>query len=150
MLGRKRLMDAVRMIAYRAETALCGLLRSPAIDTTAARRILQDLFMTEADIRPDATSGHLHIEVHRGSRPAVDRALENLLSQLNEMEIVFPGTELTLHYDLTTKPAPLEPKDDVNPTSQEQGVLKLDLAPLIDAMNETMQGLSGNEFGPRR
>ena len=25
LLGRKRLMDAVRMIAYRAETALCGL-----------------------------------------------------------------------------------------------------------------------------
>ncbi len=27
---------------------------------------------------------------------------------------------------------------------------KLDLAPLMDAMNETMQGLRGNEFGPRR
>lgn len=26
---------------------------------------------------------------------------------------------------------------------------KLDLAPLIEAMNETMQGLRGNEFGPR-
>jgi transposase len=64
MLGRKRLMDAVRMIAYRAETALCGLLRSPVIDTTAARRLLQDLFVTEADIRPDAASGQLHIEVH--------------------------------------------------------------------------------------
>lgn len=27
---------------------------------------------------------------------------------------------------------------------------KLDLAPLMEAMNETMQGLRGNEFGPRR
>lgn len=27
---------------------------------------------------------------------------------------------------------------------------KLDLAPLMQAMNETMQGLRGNEFGPRR
>jgi hypothetical protein len=26
---------------------------------------------------------------------------------------------------------------------------KLDLAPLMEAMNETMQGLRGNEFGPR-
>ncbi len=26
---------------------------------------------------------------------------------------------------------------------------KLDLAPLMDAMNETMQGLRGNEFGTR-
>ena len=27
---------------------------------------------------------------------------------------------------------------------------KLDLAPLMEAMNETMQGLRGNEFGPRQ
>lgn len=27
---------------------------------------------------------------------------------------------------------------------------KLDLAPLMDAMNETMQGMRGNEFGPQR
>lgn len=27
---------------------------------------------------------------------------------------------------------------------------KLDLAPLMEAMNETMQGLRGNEFGPQR
>ena len=27
---------------------------------------------------------------------------------------------------------------------------KLDLAPLMEAMNESMQGLRGNEFGPRR
>ncbi len=27
---------------------------------------------------------------------------------------------------------------------------KLDLAPLMDAMNETMQGLRGNQFGPRQ
>ena len=26
---------------------------------------------------------------------------------------------------------------------------KLDLAPLMQAMNEAMQGLRGNEFGPR-
>ena len=27
---------------------------------------------------------------------------------------------------------------------------KLDLSPLMEAMNETMQGLRGNEFGPRQ
>ena len=27
---------------------------------------------------------------------------------------------------------------------------KIDLAPLMEAMNETMQGLRGNEFGPRQ
>ena len=109
LLGRKRLKDAVGMIAYRAETALCGLLRTPLIDNAAARRLLQDLFLADADLRPDAPAGLLHVEVHRGSRPAVDRALESLFSQLNGMEIVFPGTDLTLSYRLVGPPAPVSP-----------------------------------------
>ena len=100
VLGRKRLMDAVRMIAYRAETAMCALLTSSTLDTAAARRVLQDLFVTEADLRPDPARGILHVEVHRGSRPAVDRILSELFSKLNEMEFKFPGTELQLHYQL--------------------------------------------------
>ncbi len=40
--NRKRLMDTVRMIAYRAETAMVPLLTGPTVDSPAARRILQD------------------------------------------------------------------------------------------------------------
>ncbi|MEI6605050.1 MAG: hypothetical protein WCP35_07055 [Verrucomicrobiota bacterium] len=40
LLGRKRLLDAVHMIAYRAKTALCDLLRSATINNAAARRLL--------------------------------------------------------------------------------------------------------------
>jgi hypothetical protein len=128
LLGRKRLKDAVGMIAYRAETALCGLLRTSLIDNAAARRLLQDLFDADADLRPDAPAGLLHVEVHRGSRPAVDRALESLFSQLNEMELVFPGTDLTLSYRLVGHTAPVsstppepapEPASSVTATSQK-------------------------------
>ncbi len=38
--GRKRLMDTIRMIAYRAETAMVGLLRGPTVDSPQARRLL--------------------------------------------------------------------------------------------------------------
>lgn len=106
VLGRKRLLDAVHMIAYRAETALCSLLRSATIDNAAARRLLQDLFVTEADIRPDPSAGLLHVEIHRGSRPVVDRTLAALFEQLNEMEIAFPDTELVLRYSLLGDSAP--------------------------------------------
>ena len=100
ILGRKRLLDAVRMIAYRAETALCSLVRTATIDNAAARRLLQDLFVTEADIRPDPSAGALHVDIHRGPRPVIDRTLTALLEQLNEMEITFPGTELIMRYSL--------------------------------------------------
>ena len=105
MLGRKRLLDAVRMIAYRAETALCSLVRTATIDNAAARSLLQELFVTDADIRPDPSAGVLHVEIHRGSRPVVDRTLNALFKQLNEMEITFPGTELAMRYALLGGPA---------------------------------------------
>lgn len=108
-LGRKRLLDAVRMIAYRAETALCALLRSPTIDNAAARRQLQDLFVMDADLRPDPSAGVLHVEIHRGTRPVIDRTLAALFEQLNQMEITFPGTELVLRYSLLGNPPPANP-----------------------------------------
>jgi hypothetical protein len=40
-----------------------------AMDTAAARRVLQNLFVTEADLRPDPSAGIRHVDVHRGTPP---------------------------------------------------------------------------------
>ena len=40
------------MIAYWAETAMVGLITGPNVDSSDARRLLLDLFVTEADILP--------------------------------------------------------------------------------------------------
>ncbi|MCX6878820.1 MAG: hypothetical protein NTW21_34165 [Verrucomicrobia bacterium] len=79
--------------------------RSATIDDTAARRLLQDLFVTEADLRPEPSAALLHVEIHRDSRPLVERTLPALLEQLNEMGITFPGNELILRYSLLGSPA---------------------------------------------
>ncbi len=98
--GRKRLLDTIKMIAYRAETAITGLLTGPTVDTPAARRLLQDLFVTEADILPDAENKILRIKVHGASRPAANRSLQSLFEKLNETEIIYPGTDMRLMYEL--------------------------------------------------
>jgi hypothetical protein len=67
-------MDTVRMIAYRAETAMAGLLTGPRVDSAAARRLLQNLFVTEADILPEPENQRLRIRVHGASTPAPNRA----------------------------------------------------------------------------
>jgi len=41
--GRKQFIDTVRMVAYRTETAMAGLLKSATVDTAAARQLLLDL-----------------------------------------------------------------------------------------------------------
>ena len=98
--GRKRLIDTVRMTAYRAETAMAGLLMGPAVDSAAARSLLQDLFVTEADILPEPENQLLRIRVHGASTPAANRALLRLVEQLNESEVIYPGTDMRLSYEL--------------------------------------------------
>lgn len=98
--GRKRLLDTVKMIAYRAETAMASLLTGPSLDTPMARRLLQDLFKTEADIFPDEEKKLLRIRIHSASRPAANKSLQSLFNQLNESEIIYPGTDMRIIYEL--------------------------------------------------
>jgi transposase len=98
--GRRRLMDTIRMIAYRAETSMASLLVGPTVDFAAARRLLQDLFVTEADILPDPTNKLLHVRIHGASRPAANRSLGQLFWQLNEAQVQYPGTDMRLVYEL--------------------------------------------------
>lgn len=98
--GRKQLIDTVRMIAYRAETTMSELLTGPAVDTAAARSLLQSLFVTEADILPVPENQLLRIRVHGASTPAANRALLQLIEKLNELEVLYPGTDMRLSYEL--------------------------------------------------
>jgi hypothetical protein len=107
---RKQLMDTVRMIAYRAETAMAGLLVGPTVDFAAARRLLQDLFTTEADILPDNESNTLYVRVHGASRPAANRSLEHLFAQLNNSEVKYPGTDMRVEYQLQANQAKTTPE----------------------------------------
>jgi hypothetical protein len=98
--GRKRLMDTVRMIAYRAETAMVNILLDKTVNSSDARCILQDLFVTEADILPDPDNNALRVRVHCSSTPAANRTINKLLTELNMTEIYYPGTTLKLYYEL--------------------------------------------------
>ena len=98
--GRKRLMDTIRMIAYRAETAMVSLLKGPNVDSASARRLLQDLFVTEADILPNPENKELRVRVHNASRMAANVELSKLIEKLNEAEIIFPGTDLQVVYEI--------------------------------------------------
>lgn len=101
--GRKRLMDTVKMIAYRAETSMGNLLKDETTDMAAARRLLQDLYVTEADILPQAEKGRLLVRIHNASRPAANKKIQKLLEHLNDSEMNFPGTQFRLHYELASK-----------------------------------------------
>ena len=100
---RRRLMDTIRMIAYRAETAMIPLLRDAHTDAPAARTILQDLFRATADIAPDPEHKRLRVSVHRSARPVTDKRLQKLFAELNAADITYPGTDMVMHYELVAE-----------------------------------------------
>jgi len=117
--GRKRLLDTVKMIAYRAETAIVGILREALSRADDARSLARDLFCQEADLLPDQSRGELRVRVHAFSNPRLNRATAHLLEDLNAAELTYPGTTLKLTYELAgTLPAP-KPGPQHFPGNQE-------------------------------
>jgi hypothetical protein len=97
---RKQLVDTVKMIAYRAETALVSIVREELARTDDARSLLRDLFCSEADLLPDLEQGILRVQVHPMSNPRSNRAIAHLLEHLNAAEFTYPDTNLRLLYSI--------------------------------------------------
>lgn len=98
--SRKRLLDTVKLIAYRAETALVTLVRAVLRRDDDARSLVRDLFRSAADITPDLAAGELRIGIHTLANPRSNRAIGSLLAELNASEQTYPGTRLKLVYTL--------------------------------------------------
>ena len=67
--SRKQLVDTVKLIAYRGETALAAIVREELARTDDARSLLRDLFCSEADLLPDLEQRVLRVQVHPMSNP---------------------------------------------------------------------------------
>ncbi len=98
--SRKRLMDTVKLIAYRAETAITKIAGEVLAREEDARSLVRDLFRSEADLSPDTEAGVLRVAVHPMANPRSNRAIEHLLGVLNATESTYPGTTLKLVYTL--------------------------------------------------
>jgi hypothetical protein len=117
--SRKQLVDTVKMIAYRAETAMASIVREVLARTDDARSLLRDLFRSEADLLPDLEQRQLRVEVHPMSNPRSNRAIAHLLDHLNAAEFTYPGTDLRLVYSIAGQPAPMDLAPDQIPADQE-------------------------------
>jgi hypothetical protein len=107
---RKQLMDTIRMVAYRAETALALLVRDVLRRTDDARALVREIFTTEADYIPNDQDHTLTVRLHHLTNALSDQAARFLAAHLNESETLYPGTNLRLIFKLVS---------DENPPSQE-------------------------------
>jgi hypothetical protein len=96
--GRKHFIDTIKLIAYRAETALVQLARETLVRHDDARSFVRGLMHTTINLRPDLARGELRIELQGQANPVHDAAVSALCAELNATETHYPGTELRLNY----------------------------------------------------
>ena len=100
--AKKHLVDTVKMVAYRAETALAMSLRAHMTRTDDARALLREIFVTAADLSPDEAAGTLTVNLHHLSNACSDQLASQLAEELNATETIFPGTQLRLVFKLVS------------------------------------------------
>lgn len=95
----KHLTDTIKMLVYRAETALTGSIAPHFARTDEeGRALLREIFLSSADILPEPEQHRLTVRVHSLANARSNRALASLCDLLNAHPVRYPGTNLTLHY----------------------------------------------------
>ena len=98
--ARKHFVDTIKLIAYRAETAMAHVVRETLARTDDARALLRELYRTSADLQPDSAQQTLTVRLHPLATRAHDTAIRQLCAELTATETTFPGTNLRLIYEL--------------------------------------------------
>jgi hypothetical protein len=96
---KKHFVDTIKLIAYRAETALVQVVREKLARTDDARALVRQVLSDPVDLSPDPTQRTLTVRLHRLSSAIHDAALAHLCAELTATETLFPGTDLRLIYE---------------------------------------------------
>lgn len=107
---KKHFIDTIKMIAYRAETALANIIKPHMVRKDEARMLIKQLLQRDVNIKPDQNKKSLTIELHNLTNEYEDKLADILINSLNETETIFPGTDLKIFYKLVS---------NKNPRSQE-------------------------------
>ena len=98
---RKHFVDTIKLLAYRAETALVGTVREALARHDDGRALVRELMRTTADLHPDLDTKTLTVHLHPLPSRLQDAAARHLAEELTATETVFPGTDLRLVFSLT-------------------------------------------------
>jgi hypothetical protein len=96
---KKHFVDTIKLIAYRAETALVALAREKLARSEDARSLVRQIFESAVDLCPNPQQHTLTVRLHRLSSAIHDGVLEHLCAELTATETIYPGTDLRLVFE---------------------------------------------------
>ena len=95
----KHLTDTIKMVAFRAETALVHALTANYARTEdEGHSLIREMLLTSADILPQPADHRMVVHLHSLANPRSNAALARLCDTLNALQVRYPGTDLTLVY----------------------------------------------------
>lgn len=96
----KLFMNTIKMVAYRAESAVANILAPHYRKAeNEIRMLVKEIIQSDADLIPDYEKKTLTVRLHSLSTPRANRAVQELCILLNETETVFPGSELLMVFE---------------------------------------------------
>lgn len=98
----KMLMNIIKMICYRAETAVANELAAYLLNAKDEKRMLvKQIIQNNADLLPDYENKTLTVVLHTLSAPRFNHAAAKLAELLNQTETNFPGTDLQMKFEIS-------------------------------------------------
>jgi hypothetical protein len=99
----KHLQNIIKIICYRAETAIANLLASYyRKNSNEIRALVKSIIFAKADLYPDYQTNTLTVRLNSLATPRDNLAVREICQTLNDYEAVFPGTKLKLVYKTAT------------------------------------------------
>lgn len=96
----KLFMNTIKMIAFRAESAVANLLAPHYKKADSEIRMLvKEIIQADADLLPDYEQQNLTVRLHTLSTPRANEAVSKLCPLLNETNTIYPGTNLRLIFE---------------------------------------------------
>ena len=99
----KHLQNIIKIICYRAETAIANLLAAYyRISSDEIRALVKSIIFAKADIYQDYQTNTLMVRLNSLATPRDNMAIREICQTINDYEAVFPGTKLKLVFKTAT------------------------------------------------
>lgn len=96
----KILMNVIKMICYRAESALAAILAPSLANAEKEKRmVVKQIIRSNADVIPDYNTQTLTIKLYALSANRYNKAVKEIIETLNQTETHFPGTNLKMIFN---------------------------------------------------
>ena len=95
----KHLQNIIKIICYRAESAIANLLAAIyRKSNNEIRALVKSIIFAKADLHPDYQTNTLTVRLNSLATPRDNTAIREICQTINDYEAVFPGTKLKLVY----------------------------------------------------